>query len=265
MNVFSAAIGFAGYAYAMYVFVGVALFITELHSMVPANLLEYIPVSKIDGDGTAPADMNAAIVTNVLCLLLFAAQHSIMAREIVKKSVVKVLPASLERTNYVIAAAVTFHVMLKFWVPIPQVLFAFPASAANLVFGIHVIGLHIMFASTFMLDHFSLMGLRQSFGLTASIDSLSEDEQELQTFALYYYVRHPIMTGCFIAFWVFPTYSVGRVLLAVVLSLYIVLAVKYLEEPALKCLLGKQYEDYMETTPAYCPGFGASKKAKKVE
>jgi len=46
---------------------------------------------------------------------------------------------------------------------------------------------------------------------------------------------------------------VGHLLLATVFTMYIVLAVKYSEEPALIRELGPQYKIYMRNTPCYIP------------
>ena len=45
----------------------------------------------------------------------------------------------------------------------------------------------------------------------------------------------------------------GRVLIAIALSLYLFIAVPYLEEPDLLQVFGHQYQDYMKTTGMFIP------------
>ena len=256
MNVFSSIAGLAGYSYTMYVFTSTVLFVSDLHSVLPASIAEKLIVAKMDGDGTQN-DVAGAVVGNVICLSIFAVQHTIMAREFYKKAVTTFLPACLERIQFSVTAACTLHYMLRNWKPIPEVLFEFPASMTNLMMGLHLVGWAVMLSSTFMLDHFALFGLSQAVRGVSSV--VPEGEPILQRTALYNYVRHPLMSGFMLAFWLFPKYSIGRVMFATITSTYILLAVKFLEEPALQCLLGKQYTEYMETTPAYCPALTGRK------
>ena len=62
---------------------------------------------------------------------------------------------------------------------------------------------------------------------------------------------------------VFILQTVGHLLLDVVYTLYVVLAVKFSEEPALLKLLGNDYEDYMTRTPCFIPSFDVQRKTKR--
>jgi protein-S-isoprenylcysteine O-methyltransferase Ste14 len=57
------------------------------------------------------------------------------------------------------------------------------------------------------------------------------------------------MLGFIIAFWATPLMTVGHLLFAVNTTLYIVVAVKYLEEKDLRKSIGKEYEDYQNKMP----------------
>lgn len=56
-----------------------------------------------------------------------------------------------------------------------------------------------------------------------------------------------------IAIWAQPRMTLPRLLFSVFQTSYIVIAVKMLEEPKLKKMLGKPYEDYLQTVPSFCP------------
>lgn len=77
------------------------------------NLL--VPKS-VDVGGSAPwAD---ALRTDLLLLALFGVQHSVMARRGFKRWWLRVVPAAVERSTYVVATCVVLALMFRFWVPI---------------------------------------------------------------------------------------------------------------------------------------------------
>ncbi len=49
-----------------------------------------------------------------------------------------------------------------------------------------------------------------------------------------------------------------------VYTLYVILAVKYSEEPALVREMGKAYTDYMDRTPPYIPALTKHNKSKRT-
>jgi len=63
------------------------------------------------------------------------------------------------------------------------------------------------------------------------------------------------MLGFVIAFWAAPTMTVGHLLFSVVTTLYIIIAVKYLEEKDLKKFIGPRYEVYQKDVPMLIPTF----------
>lgn len=61
------------------------------------------------------------------------------------------------------------------------------------------------------------------------------------------------MLGFIIAFWATPLMTVGHLIFAGVTTIYIIIAVKYLEEKDLKMLHGEQYEEYQKKVPMLIP------------
>ena len=61
------------------------------------------------------------------------------------------------------------------------------------------------------------------------------------------------MLGFLIAFWATPIMTQGHLLFAVIMTIYMFVAVKFLEEKELIKELGEEYKTYQKTTPMIIP------------
>ena len=61
------------------------------------------------------------------------------------------------------------------------------------------------------------------------------------------------MLGFVIAFWTTPTMTVGHLLFSLVTTIYILIAVKFLEEKDLRKSIGEKYETYQKEVPMIIP------------
>ena len=118
-----------------------------------------------------------------------------------------------------------------------------------------ILGVLVLLWATFLIDHFDLFGLRQSW-----MNLLDRPLVPLvfRTTLLYRVVRHPIMLGFLIAFWFTPHMTAGHLLFATGMTVYILIGVRH-EERDLVEALGPAYAAYRRETPAFVPGLpGAS-------
>ena len=106
-----------------------------------------------------------------------------------------------------------------------------------------------MLISTFLIDHFELFGLRQSWSAFLGPSSTSATFRQP---LLYRVVRHPIMVGFIIAFWATPAMSWGHLLFAGMTTAYILVALQ-LEERDLRAAFGAEYERYQKSVPMIVP------------
>ncbi len=202
----------------------------------------------IDTGTTVP--LTEALIVNVLLMSLFAVQHSVMARRQFKEWWTQYVPKSIERSTYVLLASLALVLLFWQWRPIPTVVWhiANPALATT-VLGVSLIGWVVVFASTFMINHFELFGLHQ---VANNLTGRPMPQARFRTPMLYKVVRHPIYLGFIIAFWAAPTMTAGHLLFAAVTTAYIFVGIA-LEEHDLIELFGDEYRRYRERVSMLLP------------
>ncbi|MDJ0976131.1 MAG: methyltransferase [Planctomycetota bacterium] len=233
------AVGFGGIAYA----------IGFLNNVV-------VPKSLDVGATTA---LSTALLVNVGLILLFGLQHSIMPRRSFKRALARVLPVWAERSLYVFASGAALAVIYAFWQPMPEVIWSVEAPTMRAaLYGIQAFGWMLLVAATFMLDHFDLFGLRQVW---AHVRGRPVEPLQFKTPALYRFVRHPIQLGVLVSFWATPEMTLGHLVFASAMSVYIVIALRFFEERDLLRDFGARYASYKEEVGMLMPRFPRTAKA----
>lgn len=208
-----------------------------------------VPKTINSGDAGSPF---LAVIINVPLMALFAIQHLIMARPWFKKWFTQFIPAAIERSTFVIAASACLILIMGLWQPIPGVLWEVENPVARAaMYAISFGGFGIVLFSSFLIDHFDLFGLRQV--TCAALDKPYMPKPFMER-SFYKWVRHPLMVGFLIGFWVAPTMTYGHMLFACVITSYVLLGV-LVEERDLIRQHGEDYLDYARRTPRYIPRF----------
>ena len=206
-------------------------------------------VPKSIDSGTTGALVPSLIVDTAL-IGLFAIQHSVMARQGFKRWWTRIVPPSVERSTYVLAASFALLFLYWQWQPIPAPVWTVESSAAaGVVDGIFWLGWVVLVASTFLLSHFELFGLSQVF---ARLCGKAPSEAKFRAPLLYRRGRHPIYLGVLLAVWATPAMTVGHLLFAVVITGYILIGIQ-LEEHDLIEQFGDQYRRYRQHAPMLIP------------
>jgi protein-S-isoprenylcysteine O-methyltransferase Ste14 len=220
-------------------------FVSSLYAM--GFVGNYLVPKSIDAGGrTNPGE---ATVVNLLLLGIFAIQHSIMARPVFKRWWAKMFPEACQRSTYVLLSSLILLLLFWQWRPIPNQVWQIDGIAAWLLTGVYWLGWLIVFASTFMIDHFDLSGLRQAF---FALRGVKDPGQTFRTPLLYKIVRHPLMLGFLLAFWATPEMTAGHLLFAIMTTAYILVALQF-EERDLIAVFGATYQQYRERVPMLLP------------
>ena len=144
---------------------------------------------------------------------------------------------AFERSTFVHAANLSLLALIIFWQPISieiwnigtpwreGVWLAFAAGWVLLLFGALSFGI---------LD---LLGLEQ---MRAWANGAAPPKPRLRTGFLYRWLRHPMYVGVLLAMWATPQMTIGHLLLATGMTLYVLIAMRY-EERDLKARFGGSY------------------------
>lgn len=235
-----ATLGFAIFAYAIF-------FATFLYLICFVGNFPFVEVT-VDRGPEAPAA--TAIAINLALIALFGVQHSVMARQGFKKAWTRVVPVPAERSVYVLIASLMLIVLFAFWRPIDGTVWDARDTALEMLLWIgFAAGWGIVLLSTFLLNHFELFGLQQAW---LHMRGRETTPPELRQPLFYKWVAHPLYSGFFLAFWATPHMTYGHLLLAVGMSVYMLIAIRY-EERDLVEHYGDDYVRYRRTVGMLTP------------
>jgi protein-S-isoprenylcysteine O-methyltransferase Ste14 len=117
-----------------------------------------------------------------------------MARPWFKAAWTRIVPVAVERSTYCLLSSAALFLLFWKWQPMGGVLWnAHSASLHLFLNALYVIGWLVVLATTFLIDHFDLFGLRQVW--------LNPDEPALYgawlsgLWPAHRYVRHPLYVG----------------------------------------------------------------------
>ena len=191
-----------------------------------------------------------ALLINVLLLGIFAVQHSLMARPFFKQAWTTIVPKPAERSTYVLFSSLALILMFWQWQPMGGVIWNIQDPVGRgVLFSLFAFGWLLVLASTFLINHFDLFGLRQ---VTLYLMGKEYTRLPFKTPGLYKFVRHPLYVGWFFAFWATPTMTAAHLVFALATTAYILIAIQW-EERDLVDEHGSVYENYRRNVPMLIP------------
>ncbi len=200
-------------------------------------------------DGPQTFSLVQAIAIDLGLVLLFGVQHSVMARQRFKRLWVRWIPESIERSTYVVCSSLALAACFYFWRPIAGALWEVPPPWSGVLWGGYALGWLVLMLSSFMISHAELFGLKQAWL------ALCRRPMQAQPFRirwLYKLVRHPIMLGFLMTFWLTPVMSLGHLVFSMGMTAYILIGL-YFEEKDLVAAIGDDYLAYQAQVPKLLP------------
>ena len=192
------------------------------------------------------ATWSEALLMNGALVLLFALQHSGMAREVVQRALLRRMPLHVERTLYAALSGIVFLALAWLWRRPPGVLWDLHDVPGAIARGLALVCAALVCVSLVQ------TGALRLLGVTTLLGPQDDEPPVLQTGGLYGFVRHPLLFFTLALFWIWPHMNAGRALFAGGFTLYVVWAVPR-EERSLRQVFGPAYDDYAARVPRWIP------------
>jgi protein-S-isoprenylcysteine O-methyltransferase Ste14 len=200
-------------------------------------------------DGPRQGSLAAALAIDGGLLVLFAVQHSGMARPGFKRWLTRFVPEPAERSTYVLLSSAALLVLFWQWRPLGGVVWEVPGGAATAaVSAVFAAGWLTVFVTTCLINHFDLFGLRQVW---LAYRGVLYTPLRFTTPGPYRLVRHPMYVGWLTVFWAAPTMTAAHLLFAVGTTAYILAAIRWEERDLVAAL--PEYAAYRRRVPMLLP------------
>jgi protein-S-isoprenylcysteine O-methyltransferase Ste14 len=195
---------------------------------------------------SAAAGVDAsALAFDAALFTVFAAHHSVLAREPVK-SALGFIPAHLTRSVYVWTASVLLVIVCLAWRPIGGDVYRIAGAGAIALAIVQIAGAWLIARSVARIDALELAGIRPARGVDGPGGRAPRDEKVLQTSGPYRLVRHPLYLGWMLLVFGAAHMTADRLAFAAISSFYLVIAVPW-EEQSLRQSFGESYARYQRT------------------
>ena len=148
---------------------GLALAYAFFFYLIGAGMLFWFFFAAI---GLAPYSLSSietnnyfqALTINTLLVVIFAAQHTIMARKSFKQKWTQIIPAHLERSTFVLAAGICMGLILWFWQPLTGNVWTLENEITRYaLIGLAFAGVVYVLVTSLITNHFELFGIRQAW------------------------------------------------------------------------------------------------------
>jgi len=200
-------------------------------------------------DGRPAGSRPAALSVDLALLVSFALVHSALARPRAKAIVTRLVPEPLERSVYSILAGAQVALLVALWRPLPEAVWNAGAPLSGVLWALQAGGWLITLAALREVGFGDLFGWAQA---RAWARGESYVPRGIATGGPYRFVRHPIYSGTILAMLAAPRMSEGHLLLAAVLSAYLLIGLRF-EEVELAHRQGAGWGAYRDRVPALLP------------
>lgn len=162
-------------------------------------------------------------------LVLFTAQHSLLAWQPVKQACQSVLGV-LNRAAYCFTTALALQILMRCWQPVTEAPCVWAVRHTPwstwfplVCFAVHFLCWAIICSILMIFDYPELLGIKQVYYECLGLgDPLSLKSPRAQR--LFAHLRHPVCVELGVILWLLPALPLDRLLLAGTLSIYLALA-----------------------------------------
>jgi protein-S-isoprenylcysteine O-methyltransferase Ste14 len=203
-------------------------------------------------DGPLTGSLGEALFVDALLILQFGLQHSVMARRGFKDWVTRLVPQPAERSLYVLASNVSLALFFWQWRPLGGVVWDVQSTVGQAAcWGMFAVGWMTVLATTWLINHFDLFGLRQVW---LYFRGRPCPNLPFVTPGPYKYIRHPLYVGWTIVFWATPTMTFAHLVFAAGMTAYMLIAIWFEERDLV--LAHADYAQYRAKVPMLIPDLG---------
>ncbi|XP_029667784.1 nurim homolog isoform X1 [Formica exsecta] len=218
LNVLSIIVCASSFVYTCYILCNLTYFLSS-HNSKDESL-------RVVSDDNAIQSTLWSLLIDMLLLTIFIFQHSIMANDFTKHIFFKLHIEYLSRSIYNACSSASLHFLINKWQQSPA-LTVWKIDTSNdtiwiLFSGLHVFFWCIIYSGCIMMDIAELCGFKQVWYRVSGKNSpLDTKSKELRRYMRH--MRHPSFIGFLAILWIYPFMSMDRILLAIILTIYMVL------------------------------------------
>ena len=187
-------------------------------------------------DGTAWYVWGEPLAVDVVLLTGLALQHWALSRPTVRRRVCWWLGPTFERSIFLVVTSISVLTVFVFWQPIGGVVWEYRHTFVTaLIHGIYCGGWSIAIAAS-MTSPLAAAGAAR-----------------LHVDGLYGFVRQPAFAGLLLVLWAAPVMTVGRLVFAVTMTIYMLVATLLLERDLASCV--PEFRQYQRKVPMLLPSW----------
>jgi len=191
-------------------------------------------------------DENEALLSDILLVFLFTIQHSVMARLGFQSFIKTHFPEWCERCIFLAMSSLSFRFIYWYWQPISSPAWHLYGVVALIADILYFVGLFWVVLSIYTSAVYDFFNLRKSF-----TSETSPQVPQIIPF-VYKFTRMPLFSGMLLCFWATSEMTQGRLLFAMLFTIYTLMAGKW-QERDLRSQLGSAYAYYANTVPMLIP------------
>ncbi len=215
-----------------FVWLGGAAFVGSLVLCAYAFLFRWARVAAVP-----PGSVGPAVLFDATLFTVFAAHHSIFARDSIKTWMSRTVPARLTRSVYVWTASLLLVLVVLAWRPIGGDLYHASGWTGYGHALVQLAGVWLIARSVGVIDALELAGIHSSSGPAS-----------LQITGPYRFARHPIYLGWMLIVFGAAHMTGNRAAFAAITTMYLILAIPW-EERSLERTFGTDYARYKQQVP----------------